>query len=220
VCAAVIISRDRDIKAAGVAVLDTIDCLFDLRDYSRARAVEVKFSLFGIGTVWLAAGTLKLLATGVRGLGRAFLRAPWWAKALIVGAVLLPFLHPKVREKASALLHKAAASLREFAQKLAPVLAEAGQELRETTPKRIATHDRLVSQVDLNNAPASVKERAFTICVEARSPLSAAEIALRIVKSGYQSRNTRFATYVRRVLRSDDRLLELADGRWTLNPQC
>jgi len=40
-----IISRDEDIKAAGITVFDTLDILIDLRSYSRSRSVELQISV-------------------------------------------------------------------------------------------------------------------------------------------------------------------------------
>ena len=54
------------------------------------------------------------------------------------------------------------------------------------------------------------------ICVKAGEPLSAGEIARRVLASGYCSRSKSFVAYVRRLLREDERFVTNADGLWLI----
>jgi hypothetical protein len=54
--AELIISRDEDIKAAGITVFDNLDILIDLRSYSRARPVELQIRLAGVVVAGIGVG--------------------------------------------------------------------------------------------------------------------------------------------------------------------
>jgi len=97
VAAELIISRDEDIKAAGITVFDTLDILIDLRSYSRSRSVELQIRFAGVAVAGVGVGVVVGLIAAVRGLGKLFMRAPTFVKVMVIGLAVLPLLHgPRV----------------------------------------------------------------------------------------------------------------------------
>jgi hypothetical protein len=115
VAAELIISRDEDIKAAGITVFDTLDILIDLRSYSRSRSVELQIRFAGVAVAGVGVAVVVGLIAALRGLGKLFMRAPTFVKVMVIGLALLPLLHGPTRAKIKELLMKGYEAMKAWA---------------------------------------------------------------------------------------------------------
>jgi len=69
---------------------------------------------------------------------------------------------------------------------------------------------------DSASQASPLRAAAFTACVEAGKALTIPELASAVKEIGYKSRSSRFQSYLRRVVRSDRRLVSNGPDSWTL----
>jgi hypothetical protein len=62
----------------------------------------------------------------------------------------------------------------------------------------------------------SAIQRARSICLVSKEPLSTLEIERRMRKEGYSTRSKDFGRYLRRLLRGSEQFLEVGPGMWSL----
>ncbi len=119
-----VLSNDRHISQMGGKRI-SIDCVFSLRDYSRAAAIEWNIKVGGITLGLLGFHVIGQIISGVKNLGQSIARAPDWVKASIVMGAILLMLHPGARKKISSGLELAFGALRSSAPPIFSMIMDA-----------------------------------------------------------------------------------------------
>jgi len=142
VAAAGIVSNDRHIKQMGGNQI-SIHCILSLRDYSRAKAIElnIKFSGLSLG-IMSVVGFIGLFQA-VKALIVAVQKAPDWVKITLVVAALVCVLHPGARKKITTFLTRALEGIKSASPQVAVHIAEAAA---------VAESNRLLAENHLKKA--------------------------------------------------------------------
>jgi hypothetical protein len=209
--AVAVYTRDSDFQAMRVPAI-TVNLDLTMRDYARARSIEVAVSL-GSG-VSLMISWHALIAI-LKGVGECFRRMPAGLKVALSVAVVLALLHPGCREKIVELLRSVKRQLNDAGSPLAAaVIALGGQYVaaQKTATDALAEIESHVPRTRKRSALACARG----ICLVGKEPLSIEQIECRMKAEGYISKSRNFRAYLRRVLRSDNRFVEGSAGAWTI----
>jgi hypothetical protein len=128
--------------------------------------------------------------------------------------VAIALLHPTSREKLIQLTKKIWERLRETKPVLVSISQGAIKNLAEAACTSRTTGEVIKSKLRVRGKQTALAH-AQLICLRVRAPLTADEIARRILANGYSSRSKNFTAYVRRLLREEGRFVN-AGGLWTL----
>ena len=126
-CAAAILSRDKDIDQLGGNKVG-IEFVLSVRSYARAATIVVGIRAGGALVSTLSLGLLMELA---KGLGRLVASMPEWAKLALLGAAVFVAVHPPARKRVLGLLTSLGgevATLWPEVEKLIALAAEKDQE--------------------------------------------------------------------------------------------
>jgi predicted nucleic acid-binding protein len=137
-----ILSNDRHISQMGGKRI-SIDCVFSLRDYSRAAAIEWNIKVAGVTLGVLGFHAISEMFSGIRNLGHAIARAPDWVKVSVVIGALLLILHPGARKKISSGLEFTFGALRSCAPPVFSMIMDAAAH---------AYREAAVAQLSLDKA--------------------------------------------------------------------
>ena len=204
-------TTDPHFKQMGFAVIGTeLDLV--LRDYARATSVLVSVKL-GSGLA-LTFG-IELLAELIRGIVEMIQKLPSAVKLILGTAVVIALLHPTSREKLLHALKKIWERLREAKPVLLSISQGAVRHLAEAAKTSGTTRNVIKSRLRVRGKQTALSH-ARLVCLRSAEPLSADEIARRILANGYSSRSKTFAAYVCRVLTQDSRFVANAEGLWML----
>jgi hypothetical protein len=136
------------------------------------------------------------------------------AKLILVIAAAFVLLHPTSRKKLAQWLKLLWERLRTN-----PVIVSVSQQglkhLGEAMITSRTTSAAIKSRLRVRKKQTALSH-ARLISLRANEPLSANQIAQRVLANGYSSRSKTFTAYVRRLLREDRRFVATADGLWML----
>lgn len=204
-------SRDQHLSRMGAPVVQ-LEVFLSLRDYARAASMELTIK-FGLSVaVFAGIEAIAAAIAATRAFVRMILRLPPGAQLALGSGVIILLIYPKTRVHIMNALHGTPTFLRQAGAALAPVLLQmARQNAIATTALEPA--DALLP----NQSPArTLRVRIRAVCAASRRPLTSAEIFRRLHAEGYRPQNSNARAYVKRVLRSDRRLLEIEPDRWTV----
>jgi predicted nucleic acid-binding protein len=179
-----------------------------LRDYARSTSVLVTVKL---GSTVALTFSIEAFAEAIRGLTEMIGKLSPAVKVLLTAAVAIALLHPTLRAKVVQCLKMAWGRLRESK----PILVSISQEVLKHALISKTSSEAIKSRLPLRKKQTALSH-ARLICLRASEPLTADEIAQRILANGYCSRSKTFTAYVRRLLREDQRFVATADGLWML----
>jgi hypothetical protein len=200
---------DRHFSAMGARVMPAgLDRI--VRDYARATTVVLTVKI-GSGFALLAGG--KLIYSAVALVVKSIAALPPALKALLGFAVAFALFHPGCRKWLLQHVEKALKQIQEVAS--SPPFSDAVEMIADSA-QLSTTSTMKIREAVLPRARRSAISFALRVCTIAPRPLSADEIARRILRSGYASRSKDFAAYVCRLLREDARFVVGADGLWSL----
>ena len=203
-------TTDLDFTRMGVNVIGP-DSDKVLRDYARATSVLVTVKL-GSGLA-LTFG-IQAFVEMIRGITEMIRKLPPAVKLILGAAVVIALLHPTSRETLVQWLKRIWERLRETKPVLVSISQRAVKHLAEAAQTSSVTRNVIQSRLRVRGKKTALSH-ARLIILRSKKPLSADEIARRIVANGYSSRSKNFTAYVSRLLREDGRFVK-ADGRWTL----
>jgi predicted nucleic acid-binding protein len=213
VAADVICTRDKDIIETGIeGVLPGIEFMLKLRDYGRVKAIELKVRVHeaaAAALITVAVGTVVVLV-------KLFLKAPTWLKIALAAAAALPMLHEPTRARILRFFARVKERLGETWTELQPHIhrhIEQSQQAAGVLPgKQKSLLDMLPQQKRL-----SLRAAALAAVAEAKKPVETADIASRVMTLGYRGRSGGVnISYLSRVLRSHDSLVEVTRDRWAV----
>jgi hypothetical protein len=204
-------TTDLDFTRMGVNVIGP-DSDMVLRDYARATSVLVTVKL-GSGLA-LTFG-IQAFVEMIRGIAEMIRKLPPAVKLILVTAVAIALLHPTSREKLIQWLKKIWERLRETKPVLVSISQGAVKHLAEAAKTSSTTRKVIQSRLRVRGKQTALSH-ARLICLRSKEPLSADEIARRILANGYSSRSKTFTDYVRRLLKQDGRFVANAKSLWML----
>ena len=149
---------------------------------------------------------------------RFFLGLPSIVKVILGGAAVaavVAVLHPRSRQTLMQWTKGIRERLREVKPELVSFSQRAVKYLAEEAKTSKTTLETIQSRLRVRGKQTALPYVRL-ICLRSKEPLSAGEIARRVLASGYSSRSKNFAAYVRRVLKQDGRFIGNADGLWML----
>lgn len=207
-------SHDTDFKVAKVPVI-SVSLDLTLRKHARSNSVVIGVTLGSGFTLMLSfesvRGLYLLVEKGVAG----FRQLPAWAQLSVAACVLAIVAHPKSRAK----LAEAWSRVRTIANDVTPgVLARFGEiatQFFTAQQSAVETYAEVQSALPKARRRSAI-QRARSICVVSKEPLSTLEIERRMRKEGYATRSKYFARYLRRLLRESEEFLEVGPGMWSL----
>ncbi len=213
--AAAVVSRDKDIQAMGAATV-RLDVMVHLREYARAKTIEVSIA-FGGTIVFTGIGiaAVKLVTNLAATLAQGFTRLPDWLKLVLVMGAVIAVCHPKSRAAIVDGWHAVSRKFVAVASPLTPVLIEFMHVYQENQKKAAESW----AQVQEKLPPAKrvpLRNLVYAVCAAAKKPLFLEEIARKVRIGGCLSKNRDLCSYLRRVMRQDRRFIKCVDGRWTV----
>jgi len=183
-----------------------------LRDYARATSILVTVK---IGSGLAVTFGIQVFVEMIRGIAEMIRKLPPAIKLILGIAVAIALLHPTSREKLIEWLKRLWVRLRETKPVLVSISQNAVKHLAEA-----AKTSRTAGEVIKSRLPVRGKQTALSyvrlVCLRSEEPLTAAEIARRVLASGYFSRSKTFTAYVRWLLMQDGRFVAKAEGLWML----
>lgn len=93
-----VITKDRHIEMMGGNWI-TIECVTNLRDYSRAIAVNMNIKVSGVMLTGVALASVRQLLLGIKALASAISRAPDWVKIALLAGGLFIIFYPGARAR-------------------------------------------------------------------------------------------------------------------------
>src|SRR5258706_5713670 len=193
-------TTDKHFEKMGVAVagqeLDVV-----LRDYARSTTVLVTAKL---GSGFAITFSLAAFVEMVRGLVKLIRKLPPLAKLMLCAAIVIAFTHPKSRQKLMQWSKRIWERFQEAKPELISVSQKAIKYLAEEAEISKTTHEEIKSKLRVRGKQTALSH-VRQICLQSRRPLTANEIAQRVLANGYPSRSKTFVAYVRRLLKEDTR---------------
>jgi hypothetical protein len=183
-----------------------------LRDYARSTSVLVTVKL---GSGFALTIGVQALVELIRGMIELFRKMPSAVRLIlgIVAAVIM--LHPDSRAKIAEWAKILWERLRETKPVLVSISKEAVKHLAEAAQTSRTTGSEIKARLRLRGEQTALSHLRV-ICLRSKEPLSADEIARRILANEYSSRSKTFTAYVRWLLRHDGRFVANEDGLWML----
>lgn len=207
-------TRDAHFQAMQIPAI-TVNLDLTLRNYARASSIQVAVK-FGSGFIFMV--SLQVLLAVVKACVEGFRRLPTAIKMALIFAILVALVHPKSREKIGDFFQTTWCQLIDAKSPLAAVIGPLATQF--VAAERTVTSTLLEIQSVLPpTRKRSALVHARAICVVNREPLSDAEIERRMRNEGYVSTSRNFRTYLRRVLRSDQRFSEVSSGMWEIRTE-
>lgn len=209
--ATAVISEDSHISAMGARTVG-LDVIITIRNYARAKSVEVTIKLGSLTFTGILAGTI---ITAIPSFIRVCSRLPTWLLSGLLACMAVLILHPQGREAIKKFLHTASNKIQTIGSELQPLFNELIETLRNESLK---AEDALksISNVVSPSRRVTLKQVVYSVCLAAKSPLTVGEIEKMVFLNGYVSKSKRFAAYLRRVISQDQRFVRCDDGCWTI----
>jgi hypothetical protein len=204
-------TTDAHFVRMGVTVIGS-DLDLVLRDYARATSVLVSVKL---GSTFALTFSIVAFVETIRGIAEMIRRLPPAARLILGTLVAAILLHPTSREWLTRWVKTLCERLRETKPMLESISQEAVKHLTEAAETSRTTREVIKSRLRIRGKQTALSH-ARLICLRSKKPLSADEIARRILANGYTSRSNTFTAYVRRLLRQDGRFVADAEGLWRL----
>jgi predicted nucleic acid-binding protein len=204
-------SRDQDLRQMGAPVVQ-LEVFLSLRDYTRAASIELTIK-FGLSVaVFAGVGAISAALAATRAFAKLLLRLPTGAQVAVGSGVALLLIYPKTRAHIMSAVRTTPAFLRQAGTALAPILLEMARQHAVAT----AALGRADALLPTQSRRPALRVRVRAVCVASRRPLTSAEIARHVREEGYLPRSQNPSAYLRRMLRTDDRFLEIERDRWTV----
>lgn len=146
IAAAGIVSNDAHIGKMGGNRI-SVQCIVSLRDYSRAKAVELNIKLTGLSLGIVSIGALLVVFSAIKAVGQGIKKLPDWLKAVIFIVVLICVIHPGTRTKIIGWLKNISAKVKDATPSILSQIA-AAVEIAERQ-KAIATEKLVEAQKEL-----------------------------------------------------------------------
>ncbi|WP_426112402.1 hypothetical protein [Massilia sp. PWRC2] len=93
-----VLSKDQHIAAMGGNKV-SLDCIFNLRDYSRTVAIELNIKVAGVNFTLAGLTAIRACVGGIQALSRSIKAAPDWLKFALLLCALLTLANPRSRAK-------------------------------------------------------------------------------------------------------------------------
>lgn len=203
-----IATDDKDIPAMGGTGIQ-LDCIIQLRDYARAKHIELAIRL---GGTLLIAASIGALIGLIKILIQLVGRSPAWIKLALLGTAVFVIAHPKSREFIAGKLKVFGSSVKNG---LEEPFSEVLTKYSEAQKNASATLSKTLEVIEVSvRTPLSV--HVYATCLASKNPLSPAEIERKVFTAGYKTRSKDFQKYLLRVLKQDTRLQRTHDGKWCI----
>lgn len=207
--AAGILTHDKDIPAMGGPAL-SLDIVYSLRDFSRAKSVEVSFQVGGMFACRITGEAMSKIAAG---LVRVVTQIPAPLKVLIALVCIGAFLHPKSRASIIDTSMKLWGRLEPYITVFAEKVVLLAQTFEER--KRIAEVEwQVIESLLPKRKRPTLKQLAYAACIEFGRPVALREIMAKTESYGYKSRTKDYSRYLRHVVSKDSLFLRCPDGLW------
>ena len=181
-----------------------------LRDYARATSVLV---IVKLGSGLALTFGIQAFVELVRGIIEMILKLPPGIKMLLGTAAAIAVLHPTSREKLIQCVKKIGDRVGESKPLFVSTSQAVVKHLAEAAKTSRTTREVIKSRLRVRRKQTALSH-ARLVCLRSAEPLTANEIARRILADGYSSRSKTFTSYVRRVLRQDSSFVANAEGLW------
>ena len=100
-----------------------------------------------------------------------------------------------------------------IAKHVEPILSDMANTCRAEHEKAVRSWEA-VRQSLPTRRKVTLRTHAYAACQATRMPLTLQELERKVRLGGYRPRGRNVAAYLQRVLRSDSRFIQCADGRW------
>jgi predicted nucleic acid-binding protein len=210
-----IVTRDKDIQAMGGNPI-CLDCIIELRDYARAKHIELSFRLGTVLFVSVSFAALWGVIKIIKGMISVVSNLPTWTKViLILGAIFL-IAHRPAREAVGKRLTSVGKKIRGGIRTTKEPLAELAQ--KAVSAQQIASDAlaKVERRLPSANRKAPLTTAAYAICLAAGSPLSLLELERKLLAAGYRSKSKNLSSYLCRCLEADERFYKHEDGNWVV----
>ncbi|HEV2402161.1 MAG TPA: hypothetical protein VGS27_34845 [Candidatus Sulfotelmatobacter sp.] len=183
-----------------------------LRDYARSTSVLVTVKLgtgFALVLGWQALGAMIGAVAGM------IRRLPPAMQLALGIALTIAALHPRSREW----LIESSTRIWEQIRGSTPVRALTSdntiKHLTEAVTTSKSTGDKIKSRLPVRGKQTTALAHAREVLLRSQRPLTADEVARRILANGYSSRSKTFPSYVRRLLRENPVFTKNRNRLWT-----
>lgn len=207
-------SHDADLRTMNVPVI-SVPLDLTLRRHARSSSVVIGVTLGSGFTLMISFESLRsvylLIEKGVAG----FRRFPAWAQLSVAACVFAIVAHPKSRAKLGEAWSRVCTIASDMTPGLLAGFGEIAVQFFTVQQTAIETYAEVHSALPKPRRKSAI-QRARSICVVSREPLSALEIERHMRKEGYSSRSKNSARYLRRLLRESEQFVEVSPGLWSL----
>jgi len=209
-----IVTNDKDIPAMGGNPVH-LDCIIHLRDYARAKHLELTFHLGGVLMLVVGVGAIVGLVKLLQGIIQAIGRSPAWFKLGLAAAVVIAIAHPRSRTFLVERFNALKTNIKRGALNLREPLGDVGSKFADAQKSASIALSKAQETIS-GNKRIALSILVYAICLASTGPLPMAEIERKVLVSGYKTRSKTFRNYLLRVLKQDTRLHCTKDGRWGL----
>ena len=206
-----IYSTDNHFKKMSVPLI-SVQLDLTVRDYARANSERLTIHL---GTTFSLAIGFRVLTALCKTCMQMLKNLPSEVRAILLAGAFIAVAHPKLRSKGIKLFRSAFGQI----DNLRPALGQAFIGLLIQAAMAESTAARTGAEIQSllpppRKLPAIVIARS--VCLVNKEPLSLREIEEHMAKGGYVSKSQNFRAYLRRLLRKDERFIEVSPGQWTV----
>ncbi len=209
-----IVTNDKDIAAMGGNRIN-FDCIIQLRDYSRAKHLELTFGVGGMFLAAISVGAILGLVKILQSLIQAIARLPPWIQIMLVAGVVFVVAHPKTRKVVGDYVKSLGAKIQDGVLNLKEPFNEALNKVTKAQESANASLIR-VQEIVQGDKRVPLRVHVYALCLASNIPLSIAQIERKVFAAGYKTRSEKFKSYLLSILKKDDRLGCTADGRWSI----
>jgi predicted nucleic acid-binding protein len=212
--AAGIATKDKDIEAMGGNRIH-LDCVIQLRDYSRAKNIELSIQVGGVVLAMVVASLVAGVVKGLQAIISAIVRLPPWIQVLLICGVLAAVAHPRSRQAIQSAISELSARVRTGAAGLKDPMIRAMDAVSEAQGKAEVALAGV--QVNLRaDRRTPLRVHVYAICAAAGEPLHLVEIERRVLLAGYKTKSKSLRKYLLKLLHQDKRLFLREDGHWAI----
>jgi predicted nucleic acid-binding protein len=209
-----VLSSDKDIPAMGAESVE-LEVLIHVRNYARAKTVEITLKVGGLMVTAPVVAGLLALGKILSRMAKGFVRLPLEAQlALLVGALGL-VAYPRSRKAVSAFISAQALKLKGPTWAVLDVVGALSEEWG-AAQRRVQVEQEILERAIPRAARRPLWLVARSVCLESGRALTAEELMRGVVRAGYVSQSTQLKQYLLRVLRRHELFISTLDGRWTV----
>lgn len=210
IAADAVLTTDKDLLSLGLATIPWLEIHLDLRNYARAKQVELSISLGGVVITGL--GVVSIIGS-LYALGRAFAKLPPGLQILLGIGIGAALIHPTSRAAIAKNAKSIGARLFDAWESIEPVVNEM-RKIAETSRNEAERGLGKIKHQIPSASRLTLAQAAYRVCITTRTPLTTHQIWEILQMKGIKMRARDPVKKLDQLLEANPNLVRNPEGKW------